>query len=188
VCPSTASESEEDDATNTLWESLDYKGRLRIQARIGRDHRSRVEGKDIYYNEQIRYLRKHVQTDINGGECHSQVEYRMLFQLYDPENNPIFERPVDVTNRNNNGSAKKDDAAGMVQDLEMRFNLISFSLRVPGTVKAWSHESPTLYRLEVILVQSDVDEGKEKCDMNDGVDGFVVDRYHCKIGFRSIEI
>ena len=67
----------------------DRKGMLRIQARIGRDHKTRIEGKNIYYNEQVECARS------------KGVTYRMLFQLYGPDDAPVFDEPVDAASDGN---------------------------------------------------------------------------------------
>jgi len=134
-----------------------YKGLLKIQARIGKDYSiTRISGKNIYYNEQIEY-----QT--------GDITYRMVFQLYDSENSPIFEEPIDPTYEGNK----------FIIDAHLRSNLISFHVEVPGSILAWSDESPTLYRLEATLVQ--INPFSTNMLMN-------VDAVNCKIGFRSIEI
>lgn len=135
----------------------DCKGLLRIQARIGRDYQTRITGKNIYYNEQVECAR-------NDG-----VMYRMVFQLYYSDNSPIFDEPIDAAYEGNK----------LITDAHLRSGLVSFQVEVPGNIKAWSDETPTLYRLEATLVK--IDPSCTNLTSN-------VDVFHCKIGFRSIEI
>ena len=137
-----------------------YKGRIDVQARIGRGVNERVEGRNIYYNEEIPYT------------LQEQQQYKMLLQLYNSDNEPVFDKALDVT-------ASEDNP--LMKDVHRRFNLLSFSADVPGYVQAWSDESPTLYRLEVTLVQQQ--RGNDTVSQE-----IVVDTFECKIGFRSIEI
>ncbi|KAL7543511.1 hypothetical protein ACHAWF_007403, partial [Thalassiosira exigua] len=130
-----------------------YTGRLKINAKIGRD--SRITGKNIYYNEQIEYE--------SGG-----IVYRMVFQLYDSDWNPIFDSPIDPA------QLAKDAA----MEVQLRSNLISFNLEVPGDVLAWSDESPTLYNLRATLRKID--------HANDQTSDIHV--LNQTIGFRNIEI
>ncbi|KAL7542356.1 hypothetical protein ACHAXR_011706 [Thalassiosira sp. AJA248-18] len=134
----------------------DCKGLLKIQARIGRDHQTRITGKNIYYNEQI--------------ECsRDEVLYRMIFQVYDPVNAPIFDEPIDATYEGNK----------LIKDAHLRSGTIAFHVEVPDNVKAWTDENPILYRLEAKLVQIN-----PSCTDPTST----VDVFECKIGFRSIDI
>jgi len=154
-----------------------YKGRIDIQARIGRGWNERVEGRNIYYNEEIPYTLEKQQQKQHDDDDDTVVlvEYKMVFQLYDSDNKPVFDKELDVT-------AKEDNP--LMKDIHRRFNLISFSADVPGYVQAWSDESPTLYRLVATLVQLQ-QRGKEAVVSKEVM---VVDTFECKIGFRSIEI
>lgn len=134
-----------------------HKGLLEIQARIGRDERTRIKGRNIYYNEQIECARS------------DGVTYRLLFQVFDSLWNPLFEEPIDPS----------DKGKTAVKDSHFRFNLLSFQLEVPGNILAWSDERPTLYRLRVTLV---------KIDPSAVVSTSGIDVYNCCIGFRNIEI
>mmetsp|Transcript_10319 Transcript_10319/g.18949 ORF Transcript_10319/g.18949 Transcript_10319/m.18949 type:complete len:766 (+) Transcript_10319:3-2300(+) len=136
----------------------DYKGLLKIQARIGRDHRTRMKGKNIYYNEQVECVRS------------EDTMYRMLFQLYGPDNSPIFDEPIDAASAGND----------LINDAHLRSNLISFHLEIPGKVKAWSDESPNLYRIEASLLRINPSSLTNPT--------YKVDVFDFKIGFRSVEI
>eukprot|EP00984_Skeletonema_dohrnii_P008867 scaffold3304_cov106-Skeletonema_dohrnii-CCMP3373.AAC.2 len=146
-----------------------WKGRIDVQARIGRGWNGRVEGRNIYYNEEIPY---NISKQYQDGDD-VVVENKMLFQLYDPDNAPVFDEALDVT-------ATEDNP--LMKDVHRRFNLLSFSADVPGNVQPWSDESPSLYRLEATLVQ------QERVNNTASKDAVVVDTFECKIGFRSIEI
>ena len=152
-------------------------GRIDVQARIGRGWKERVEGRNIYYNEEIPYtIKKRQQQQLVGdGDDNSDdvvVEYKMLFQLYDPDNLPVFDKVLDISAAEGNP---------LIKDVHQRFNLLSFSADVPGYVRAWSDESPVLYRLEATLVQ--LERGKSGTE-----DTVVVDSFTTTIGFRSIRI
>lgn len=140
-------------------------GRIDVQARIGRGWNERVEGRNIYYNEEIPYTR----TNSEEEEEEGTVEYKVLFQLYDTNNEPLFATPLDATTSEGNS---------LMKDVHRRFNLLSFTAEVPSLVKVWSDETPTLYRLEATLVQQKSDQDST----------LVVDTFECRIGFRSIEI
>ncbi|KAL3801629.1 hypothetical protein HJC23_013134 [Cyclotella cryptica] len=142
---------------------LKWKGLIRVDARIGRGPNTRVEGRDIYYNENIKCLR-------SARSDNTEVEYRMLFQLYDRNDVAIFDKPLDVT----------DPEATCLTEVNLRSNLISFAANVPGNIMAWSDEAPNLYRLEATLV---------RVVKQDEIESFhSIDTFHTKIGFRSIEI
>lgn len=132
-----------------------YRGRLAIQARIGRDHLARVKGRNIYYNEQIEYAL-------------GDVAYRLLFQVYDAKGRPLFDEPIDPSYEGND----------LVSDAHLRFNLVSFTLDVPGNVLAWSDECPNLYRLRATLVRMDPSSASFASE---------VDVFSCSIGFRNVE-
>ena len=135
-----------------------YKGLLEIQARIGRDDRTRVRGRNIYYNEQIDCARS------NG------VIYRLVFQVFESSCwTPLFEVPIDPSDKGN----------AAVKDAQFRSNLLSFQVEVPGNILAWSDERPTLYRLRATLVKIDPSSANSPSD---------IDVYNCFIGFRNIEI
>ena len=145
-----------------------YEGRIDVQAKIGRGGwNERVKGRNIYYNEEIPYtLVRQSQDD----DDYVVVEYKMLFQLYDADNAPVFDEALDLTSSDDNP---------LMKDVHQRFNLLSFRAELPGKVQAWSDESPVLYRLEVSLVRQ---------QRGDSTPSTVVDTFECKIGFRSIEI
>lgn len=109
------------------------KGRLKIQAKIGRDDRTCISGKNIYYNEEIECTRS------------DNITYRMVFQLFDMKWKAIFDEPIDPTYEGNK----------LVSNAHFRSNLISFYVDVPKDIYAWSDESPILYRLRVILIRVD---------------------------------
>jgi beta-galactosidase len=141
-----------------------WKGKMAIVARIGRGVDIRVDGRDMYYNQDIPCLRR----DYNGVD----VEYQILFQLYDSKGASVFPTSLDVT------AAEKNE---YLSEVHLRSNLVSFTVSVPGNVKSWSDEEPTLYRLEAILFRVD--------KMLDGRENLVpVDVFRTRIGFRSIEI
>ena len=150
------------------------RGRIDVQARIGRGWDERVEGRNIYYNEQIPYTIKRHHHQLGGDDDRDDVvfEYKMLFQVYDPDNLPLFDEGLDVS---------AAEANPLIKDVHQRFNLLSFSAVIPGYVRAWSDESPTLYRLEATLVQQE--RGKNVAE-----DTVVVDSFSTTIGFRSVEI
>ena len=145
-----------------------------------------IKGRDIYYNEQIRCLRKIDVDSLNDGVNamhHGQriIEYRILFQMYDSDNSPMFDHPLDATENENE----------LIKDVHLRSNLISFSAHVPGKVSAWSDESPSLYRLEATLMQ--VIKSTDKTEDGSGNDDNIIqksfiDTFTCRIGFRSIKI
>jgi beta-galactosidase len=135
-----------------------WKGSIQVDARIGRSN-TRVEGRDIYYNENIKFI----QSD--------GVEYRMKFQIYDCSGQPLFQTPLDVTNEEN----KK-----LFTEVHLRYTLISFVASVPQSVLAWSDESPTLYQLEATLSQVTNESGRKV--------SHPIDIFRTKIGFRSVEI
>jgi beta-galactosidase len=93
----------------------------------------------------------------------------MLFQLYNPDNSPVFEEPIDATYGGND----------LIKDAHFRSNLISFHVEVPGNASAWSDETPTLYRLEATLV---------RIDPSHHTPTSTIDVFECKVGFRSVEI
>ena len=142
---------------------LKWKGKVQVNARVGRRFTTRVEGRDVYYNENIRCVRTDA-TDKSG------VEYRMKFQLYDRQGIAVFDKPLDVTDTN----------CKYFSEAHSRSNLMSFSADVPGCVEAWSDETPTLYSLEATLYQVDT--------TNEDDTLLPVDTYHTNIGFRTIEI
>lgn len=145
---------------------VEYKGKLRVEAKIGRDHRMRVGGRNIYYNEQINCVR----SEEEGSNV--KVEYRMLFQLYDSSNKAVFEEPLDVSDTN----------MASLSEVHLRHNILSFTAAVPGNVMAWSDETPTLYSLEATLIQI-----KQQSAANDEI-RTSIDSFHCKIGFRNIDV
>ncbi|KAL7459353.1 hypothetical protein ACHAWC_011074 [Mediolabrus comicus] len=152
-----------------LTDSMLATGSIDLQARIGRGWNERVEGRNIYYNEEISYTRTNAEEEEEEGT----VEYKMLFQLYDSNNEPLFDAPLDLT-------ASEDNS--LMKDVHRRFNLLSFTAEVPSLVNVWSDETPTLYRLEATLVQ-------QKHGQDDTLTKeVVVDTFECRIGFRSIEI
>ena len=121
-----------------------YKGLLKIKARIGRDNNTRVEGRNIYYNEQIECARA------------NDVTYRLMFQLYDKNWKPIFDERVDPTYEGNT----------LVTDAHFRSGLVEFRVEVPGNILAWSDESPFLYRLQATLVQINPASANLTCDVD----------------------
>jgi beta-galactosidase len=135
----------------------EYKGLLKIQARIGRDSTVRIKGRNIYYNDQIECARA------------EGVQYRLLFQLFDEHWKPLFAEPIDPTYEGNS----------LIKDAHLRANLIAFQVEVPETIRAWSDESPTLYRLQATLVRIDPSSTTVTSNIH------VFDQ---KIGFRNIEI
>lgn len=134
-----------------------WKGKIHVDAKIGRDHNTCIEGKDIYYNEEIDCKR-------SGG----RIEYRMMFQLYDFKGDAVFDKPLDVTDSDNN----------CFSEVHRRSNLISFVAEIPGKVMPWSDEDPTLYCLEATLFRID----KE----NDRL--LPIHKLYTRVGFRSVEI
>ena len=152
---------------NLTDDSMLASGSIDVQARIGRGLNERVEGRNIYYNEEISYTRTNAEEE---EEC--TVEYKLLFQLYDTNNEPLFDPPLDAT-------ASEDNS--LMKDVHRRFNLLSFTADIPSLVKAWSDETPTIYRLEATLVQQIQLDGTLTKEV-------VVDTFECRIGFRSIEI
>lgn len=126
------------------------KGRLKIQARIGRDDRTRISGKNIYYNEEIECTRS------------NDITYRMVFQLFDMEWKAIFDEPIDPTYEGNK----------LVSNAHFRSNLISFYVTVPKEIYAWSDESPILYRLRAILIRIDTAETTSEIDVYNSFIGF----------------
>jgi beta-galactosidase len=146
-----------------------YRGRLKVQARIGRDDRTRVGGRNIYYNEQIGCART---DDDDGGD--EDATYRMVFQLYgsseecdSSEWKALFDEPIDPT--------REGDES--IMDAHFRSNLVSFHVDVPGYVLAWSDENPKLYRFRATLIRT-------------GPTGTtsVIDVYNCSVGFRNVEV
>ena len=121
-----------------------YKGLLKIQARIGRDDSTRIIGRNIYYNSQIECARA------------NDVTYRLVFQLYDKNWKPMFEEPIDPTYEGNK----------LVNDSHLRSGLVAFQVEVPQSIMAWSDESPTLYRLRVTLVQINPASANLTCDID----------------------
>ena len=160
-CRATVTEklNSEKKNSNSLTKSLfKWKGKIQVDARIGRDHNTRVEGRDIYYNEEIGCER-------SSG---SRTEYRMMFQLYDFKGVAVFDKPLDVMDRDN----------GCFAEVHQRFNLISFVADMPGKVMPWSDEDPTLYRLEATLFIIETEDGSLR----------PIDKFCTRVGFRSIEI
>ncbi|KAL9190678.1 hypothetical protein ACHAXT_000384 [Thalassiosira profunda] len=135
----------------------DCKGLLKIQARIGRDSNTRITGKNIYYNEQVECVRA-------GDIC-----YRILFQLYDADGSSSFEEPIDATYEGNK----------LIKDAHLRSGLISFQVEVPESVKAWSDETPALYKLKATLLRIDQSSPNPTS---------TVDVVECKVGFRNVQI
>jgi beta-galactosidase len=133
------------------------KGVLEIQARIGRDDRTRIRGRNIYYNEEIECARS------------DGVTYRLVFQVFDSWWKPLFEKPIDPSDKENTA----------VRNAHFRSSLISFQLEIPGNIWAWSDERPTLYRLRATLVRIDSTSADVSSE---------IDVYNCCIGFRNIEI
>lgn len=126
------------------------KGRLKIQARIGRDDRTRISGKNIYYNEEVECTRS------------DNITYRMVFQLFDMKWKAIFDEPIDPTYEGNK----------LVSDAHFRSNLISFYVDVPKDIYAWSDESPILYRLRAILIRLDTAGTSSEIDVYNSFVGF----------------
>jgi beta-galactosidase len=139
---------------------MKWKGKIQVEARIGRDFNTRVEGRDIYYNENIRCKR--------SDQDRRDVEYRLMFQIYGSNDCCLIDRPLDVT-----------DATSFTE-VYQRSNLISFTAEVPGSVAAWSDETPRLYRLEATLFKVDVHGDRETL--------LPIDIFRTRIGFRSVEI
>jgi hypothetical protein len=135
--------------TYSTYQTLN-KGRLKIQARIGRDDRTRISGKNIYYNEQIECTRL------------DNITYRMVFQLFDIKWNAIFDEPIDPTYEGNE----------LVLDAHLRSNLISFHVEIPKDIYAWSDESPILYRLRAILIRIDAAGISSDIDVYNSYVGF----------------
>jgi len=135
--------------TYTTYRTLN-KGRLKIQAKIGRDDRTRISGKNIYYNEQIECTRS------------DDITYRMVFQLFDMEWKAIFDEPIDPTYEGNK----------LVSDAHLRSNFISFHVEIPGDIYAWSDESPILYRLRAILIRIDATGVSSEIDVYNSYVGF----------------
>jgi len=97
------------------------------------------------------------------------VSYRMMFQLFDSKGMSIIEEPIDPSYEGNK----------LVNDAHLRSNLISFHVDVPGSILAWSDESPTLYRLQATLVQINPENPNFTSD---------VDVFKTNVGFRNIKI
>ncbi|KAL3810384.1 hypothetical protein ACHAXA_002851 [Cyclostephanos tholiformis] len=150
-----------------------YTGRLSVQARIGRDNRTRVSGRNIYYNEQIKCTRS------------DGTEYRMIYQLYDYGWTPLFDAPIDPTihHRGEGGNNVR------IADAQLRSNLISFKVDVLGPVLAWSDECPTLYRFRATLIKIIVDNDADDDSPTSGrTSTSVIDVYDTLIGFRNVVV
>jgi hypothetical protein len=153
-----------------------HDGRLSVQARIGRDDRTRVNGRNVYYNEQIECARP------NG------IAYRMVYQLYDHDWTPLFDMPIDPTAHHRRGEGGPN--AVPITNVHLRCNLISFKVGVPVPVRAWSDECPTLYRFRATLIKiiDDDDNVDDDAESSRGTSTSVIDVYDTLIGFRNVEI